>query len=677
MLIKFSRLSLTLQLALATTIAIVLLVIVAGYISITQSANALLAVEQKTLREEVNTTTSLLSTPYNALTPVVNKFARELSAEFDREFIFDRQSTTRISGIDVPMLLNGDSAITNDFTTLDAFTKRWDVPATVFQRVNDGFLRVSTSLKKNSGERAYGTWLSKDHMGYQTILSGKSYVGYANLFGKHFLTQYDPVVVDGEVIAVLFVGVDVSTSIEQAFKALAAVNIGETGYLYVINDKGDVVYHPTLPVGSDFVNTKTPDGQKPFQRLIDDKHGNIRYQWTNASGEVGYKRVEFAYAKEWGWIVAGGTYESEFTAAADEMAWGLVVTYFLGVIAVIFIIVFLSKRLLLPLQLLTNKVEIIGGGDLVNHGLAVQHDNSKNEVDRIETSMVNTVASLRTLITGATNIGDSVTAIGVSVYDNAQAQRVTSNQLSGESYQTASGIEEMSNSYKEVAENVNSAADNAQHIDEASKASSKHMAELVISADNTTLRINDVARSIDELNANVYGITQAVELIRGIADQTNLLALNAAIEAARAGEQGRGFSVVADEVRSLAKRTQESTDEIEPLVASFLSATQVAANGMSVVLEDMDNTKGKATQSNELLANISSMVEQMSGELTSISVAVTEQSQLTDEMAGRQHEVNQIAESSDTKAAQVLDSAKELNGLAEQLKASLAQFTTQ
>ena len=115
MLIKFSRLSLTLQLALATTIAIVLLVIVAGYISITQSANALLAVEQKTLREEVNTTTSLLSTPYNALTPVVNKFARELSAEFDREFIFDRQSTTRISGIDVPILLNGDSAITNDF----------------------------------------------------------------------------------------------------------------------------------------------------------------------------------------------------------------------------------------------------------------------------------------------------------------------------------------------------------------------------------------------------------------------------------------------------------------------------------------------------------------------------------------------------------------------------------
>ncbi|REL29377.1 methyl-accepting chemotaxis protein [Thalassotalea euphylliae] len=676
MLTKFSRLSLTLQLAVATTIAIVLLVIVAGYISITQSASALLAVEQKTLREEVNTTTSLLSTPYNALTPVVHKFARELRTEFDGEFTFDRQSTARIAGIDVPMLLNDGTAITNDFTKLDAFTKRWDVPATVFQRVKGGFLRVSTSLKTNSGERAYGTWLSKDHMGYQTILSGKSYVGYANLFGKHFLTQYDPVVVNGEVIAVLFVGVDVSASIEQAFNALAAVNIGDTGYLYVINNSGDVVYHPTLAVGSDLVNTKTPDGQQPFQQLVDDKQGSIRYLWDNGSGELSYKHVEFAYAKEWGWIVAGGTYESEFTAAADEMAWRLMVTYIFGVLAVILIIVYLSKRLLLPLQLLTDKIEIIGAGDLVNHGLAVQHDNSKNEVDRIEASMVNTVASLRALVNGASTIGDSVNAISVSVYDNAESQRVTSNQLSGESYQTASGIEEMSNSYKEVAENVNSAADNAQHIDDASKASSAHMAELMKSADNTTLRINDVAQSIDELNANVYGITQAVELIRGIADQTNLLALNAAIEAARAGEQGRGFSVVADEVRSLAKRTQESTDEIEPLVASFLSATQVAAKGMSVVLTDMDITKDKATESNELLANISAMVEQMSGELTSISVAVTEQSQLTDEMAGRQQEVNQIAESSDTKASQVLDSAKELNSLAEQLKTSLAQFTT-
>lgn len=228
----FSKLPLSLQFNITITISIIFLTLVASVISIKLSSDALLDSQHLGLEKKITTTAELLSVPYQSLKPIVKSMANKLRHRFYGEFQLRPDKQVSINGESISVLSMNGQAITNDFTLVDQFTKDSQAPATVFQRVGDDFLRVSTSLKKQNGDRAFGTWLGKQHPGYKRLLNGQSFQGYAKLFGKHFITQYDPVLIKGQVVAILFVGVDVSNSVQQAFETIANVKIGDTGYIY-------------------------------------------------------------------------------------------------------------------------------------------------------------------------------------------------------------------------------------------------------------------------------------------------------------------------------------------------------------------------------------------------------------------------------------------------------------
>lgn len=232
----------------------------------------------------------------------------------------------------------------------------------------------------------------------------------------------------------------------------------------------------------------------------------------------------------------------------------------------------------------------------------------------------------------------------------------------------ATAIEELSATVKEVASNTQQTADIAKAADEQAKNGLSVVQESYLSIESLAAEIDGLAKRITNLHESSKNITNVVDVIKSVAEQTNLLALNAAIEAARAGEQGRGFAVVADEVRTLAQRTQDSTQEIE----SFITTLQSDANSAFSVIETSQKKAASAVESSRNvetgLVEITQSVSHIFAMTEQIATAIEEQAVVTQDVAKNIVEVEQRSMESTTGATQIADTAKEQAQLAASLQ---------
>jgi methyl-accepting chemotaxis protein len=300
---------------------------------------------------------------------------------------------------------------------------------------------------------------------------------------------------------------------------------------------------------------------------------------------------------------------------------------------------------------------------------------SKDEIGHIASAFNRMADKFSTAIT---QVKESISQLAAAAEETSvvNAQTTTGiNQQQMETSQVASAITEMNSTVHEVARSAVSAAEAAKEAD-ATFIEGKRVVDRIIEAIGELAgeveKSSDVIRELENESVNIGSV---LDVIKGIAEQTNLLALNAAIEAARAGEQGRGFAVVADEVRTLAGRTQQSTQEIEEMINRLQSGANRAVQVMEVGKQKSLHGVEQATAAAEALNTINQAVERINTMNTQIASAAEEQSAVTEEINRNIVNINEVAEQTSEGSKQAAQASDDLARLAEQLKKLVGQFT--
>jgi methyl-accepting chemotaxis protein len=243
--------------------------------------------------------------------------------------------------------------------------------------------------------------------------------------------------------------------------------------------------------------------------------------------------------------------------------------------------------------------------------------------------------------------------------------------------QVAAAIDEMQITASSVADSAAKAANSANQADQLVKLGSEKANSAASGVSQLADSLNSTSSQIQELATSAEDISNILNVIKGIADQTNLLALNAAIEAARAGEQGRGFAVVADEVRALAKSTQDSTVEIEGMISLVQQQAQSSVQSMSQGRTQAEQIVGLAGEVNEALTDIEQMVTNITDVTNHIASAAEQQSATSKEVSDRAEEIRTQSVQTGGGAESISKATQELKQLSNQLEQEMSYFKLQ
>ena len=647
------------QLGIALAIVLALVITGSTLFALRSLDNANLATRQEHLASEARLLADQLDTFHGSL----KDNTQRLSGLFERRFasglsLHAGESAT-VAGQATPALYLGEHLLNNDFQQVDEFKQMTAGVATVFVRSGDDFIRISTSLTKQDGSRAIGTQLDRQHPAYAKLMAGQNYVGRAVLFERNYMTRYVPVRDEsGRVIAVLFVGFDYTDAQNAQLANLKRFRIGHTGSLALLDEQGKWLVPP-----ADVGNAEAA-AQAVKNLAAEPGTGSF---WDNADQQIFSVAMPFA---EGPWTVVASMPEAEIRDVTWSVGLRLAIGSLLAMLLAVAATLFLLRRKLRPLSDLLRQAEALGAGDL-SARLTVS---SNDEIGQLARSFNQMGEALSTMVAHIRSASEQVAGRARSLAGLSSGACEGMEQQSGEITSMAGAVEEFSATSMNIADNMagteRMARDNAEHTRVGRSAMNEASASLRQIAD----ALGGTAEVMDTLGARSQEIGGIVGVITAIAEQTNLLALNAAIEAARAGEQGRGFAVVADEVRGLAARTRSATDEISGMIGSIQQQTGHAISTLQQGNRLMQEGLERNVKVADALAQIDQQSRDAGEQFAAISAATQEQSSTATLLSRNLQSIAQANSEQHDVANELATTARELEGLAAQLRQEVDRF---
>nr|WP_318383274.1 Cache 3/Cache 2 fusion domain-containing protein [uncultured Enterobacter sp.] len=610
----FRRAGLGTRLSLLTGVSVAVLFLLFTFLMSHKASQQLDALAVEDLRSQSTGVVDMVEMFNTSLSEEVESYTRLFNSFVPQPVSVDTTQSRTINGLTVPLLKGGENDLHENNGVPDDFLNRTGAIATLFVRSGDDFVRVATSLRKENGDRAIGTKLDAASPALAPALRGEVYRGLALLFGKRYITQYQPVKdASGNTIAILFVGVDITRSWNVMREKILSRKLGESGHFYVLDanpgkNEGNYLFHPRE-------EGKRPQWDSATQQtLLKTASGTL--ERTDAQGRT--LKMTWTALPGWNWKIVGEVDKSVLLRDVNTMRnQFLLIGALVSLLFAALYVVIIRRWLTRPLRDVIALAQRYAAGDLRATLTARRED----EVGQLIQAINGIGNGLQTMV-------HQVREAASEINHGTSALAADSGEISEQINKQASSVEETSASMEQLAATVQQNAANMEQTQKLVNETSQAVEKGGKTVGHAVATMNDIR----EASQRIADITSVIE---AIAFQTNILALNAAVEAARAGDHGKGFGVVAQEVRALAARSANAVKEIESLINDTLEKvteghalseqTQLA---MSSIIDHMGDI-------NQLVTEINHASREQSSGIGQVNLAMTHIGEATHINAGR------------------------------------------